>query len=286
MSTTFFGASKGVSGNVVMVGIPFDHGSTAHPGCANAPAILRLLSSGYHLSDEPLIDKATGNTLIKPTVVSDFGDITFSSSLCRESYFNDVKDISKKIIEAKKICFAVGGDHLVSLPLIQGVSKATKSFQVVQIDAHTDYAKQDSNRLPTHANFMSQVENIDNVEKIIQIGVRGIHHNQEPMPELFSLSTVQKLNEELIPGVPVYLTIDTDGFSPSQFSAVSFPEPGGITLHDLNTILTTLSAKKSKIIGVDWTEYNPSYDTKNTITGRYILQGILSILSYLGADIE
>ncbi len=60
--------------------------------------------------------------------------------------------------------------------------------------------------------------------------------------------------ESLLPAV--YVTIDMDGFDPSQVPAVGTPEPGGM---DYDTVLTLLKrvAGQRKIIGCDLVELSP-----------------------------
>jgi arginase family enzyme len=80
--------------------------------------------------------------------------------------------------------------------------------------------------------------------------------------------------------VPTYLTVDTDGFDPRLAAAVNFPEHEGLTLADLDDVLSQIAAV-STLVGADWTEYNPSLDSKNALTGQFILRGLARILRHL-----
>lgn len=283
MSTTFFGCPSGTDGNIVMLGIPFDHGSTAHPGCADAPNLLRLMTSKYDLKSRDLFDKSTNQKILSARCISDFGDITYQAEQYRLDYFQNITLLSQSICDSRKIAFSIGGDHLATLPLIKGaVASADSPIQVIQIDAHTDYNKIKQGCSATHANFMYEVSTLTHVKKVIQIGVRGIDSPPNDLPRHIIQTHVSQLAQHLIPNIPTYLTIDTDGFNPVQFSGVSFPEPGGLVLSDLDNILNDIYRCSSFIIGVDWMEYNPKYDTRNMITGKHIIQGVLKILSILG----
>jgi agmatinase len=54
----------------------------------------------------------------------------------------------------------------------------------------------------------------------------------------------------------VYITIDLDGFDPSQMSAVGTPEPGGLFWDEAVELLAEV-AKARRIVGFDLTELAP-----------------------------
>jgi agmatinase len=282
METTFFGCKFGIEGKVVMLGLQFDHGSTSYPGCHGAPRELRALTSGYDLSKGFIWDKKYRQKILTNLLISDMGDIPYAASKSRDEYFSEVMNYSEALVNQQKIPFSIGGDHLISFPLISGFSNAlSKKFQIVQIDAHTDYDTFDPKKLLTHATFMGGIHNIKNVEKIIQIGVRGFSPDEELLGNKIINCSIDNLYEELIPEMPIYFTIDTDGFDPSIMGAVSFPEPNGLYLNDLSSILKIFTAKRCNIEAIDWTEYNPTYEQKNLITGYNISLGMILILQHL-----
>ena len=56
---------------------------------------------------------------------------------------------------------------------------------------------------------------------------------------------------------PLYVSIDLDGFDPAYAPGVSHPEPGGLSVRE---VLTLLSRLKEKPVGCDVVELNPLND--------------------------
>jgi arginase len=56
---------------------------------------------------------------------------------------------------------------------------------------------------------------------------------------------------------PLYISVDLDGIDPSEAPGVSHPEPGGLTLREL---LSVIRRQTAPIIGADIVELNPMCD--------------------------
>ncbi len=54
--------------------------------------------------------------------------------------------------------------------------------------------------------------------------------------------------------------------------------PEGLTLKDFRHVLEDVNRAGCPIVGADWTEYNPTLDTPNRLTGISVLSGLLSLL--------
>ena len=61
---------------------------------------------------------------------------------------------------------------------------------------------------------------------------------------------------------PLYISIDLDGIDPSEAPGVAHPEPGGLTLRE---VLSILAKQNAQIVGADIVELNPARDV-NDIT--------------------
>jgi agmatinase len=57
-------------------------------------------------------------------------------------------------------------------------------------------------------------------------------------------------------GPNVYISVDLDAFDPSLMAAVGTPEPGGMTWHQVTSLLRTV-AESRRIIGFDVSELAP-----------------------------
>ena len=59
---------------------------------------------------------------------------------------------------------------------------------------------------------------------------------------------------------PLYLSLDLDGFDPSEAPGVSHAEPGGLRVRE---VLNVLHAQTGQIVGADVVELNPRFDDNN-----------------------
>ena len=287
---TLFGCAPGAGGRVIVLGVPYDRGTDGISGAAKAPSELRSLSAPEHnrLSGGALYDLATGQKVLEGDALSDIGDLPYRPTMTDEQYLDFVARAVEVIARERKSTMALGGDHLVTLAVLRGIARGRDGapFQVVHVDAHFDYGAVDLEERPTHGSFMSFVAAEGLAQQITQVGVRGYCANVPAPVDRIRLVRLSQLEEALLPGVDVYLTIDTDAFDPAAAPAVSYPVPGGLAFADLDAILAAVSAGGRRLIGADWTEYNPAFDPRNLVTGRTVVTALVPILARLAADAE
>jgi arginase family enzyme len=61
---------------------------------------------------------------------------------------------------------------------------------------------------------------------------------------------------------PLYISVDLDGIDPSEAPGVAHPEPGGLTVRE---VLSIIAKQRARIVGADIVELNPRRDV-NDIT--------------------
>lgn len=280
---TLFGCEPGGSGTVLVLGAPYDRGTDPErAGCAAAPGLLRSLSGPDHLQAQKngLFELSRGRALFGPTVLSDLGNVRFTVNRGDEAFLESIAEAAATIASSGKKSLVLGGDHLVTLPVLRGLARGGRVCQVVQLDAHHDfdYTPAEPGERPTHATFISTVASEALVRQVLQIGVRGLSWTIPQPPSGVRAVALAELGGALLPGVDVYLTVDTDGFDPSVAPGVSFPEPCGLAYQALPAAIAQIRAAGLRIVGADWTEYNPKFDTANHITGRFVLNGLAELI--------
>ncbi len=278
---TLFGCMPGHSGNVVVVGVPYDRGSDAYrAGCAEAPERIRQSSGPNTMrkTSGAVIDLATHKVLFTNPALSDLGNIRFRQGMqTDEIYLEYVSSVMGTLASEGKKTLTLGGDHLVTLAVLRGYAKAKRKVQVVQIDAHHDYGTWEAGEIPTHGTFMSFVAKEGLASRVIQVGVRGLAGGEHAAPPGFQITSPDHIHEALEDGTDVYLTVDTDGFDPSIAPGVSYPEPEGLSIQSLSQIIEQIR-RNHNIVGSDWMEFNPRFDTANGVTGKFIVQGLARII--------
>lgn len=282
---TLFGSPSGSNGKTVFLGLPFANGSEASNGCQQGPDTIRSLSRSFDIQKNQFFQIGSQQAYLRSDDISDLGNLDFRIQLGTEKYLKTIAGITAALAQQKKKFFYFGGDHLATLGTIRGLSQQIPQFQIVHLDAHKDYRETSADEFPTHANFMFFAEKESSVAKIIQIGVRGFDTSSLNSDKCVQLGAnadlVQQLSEQLLPGIPAFITIDTDAFDPLVMPAVNFPVPNGLSLDAVASLIEALVSKRIPILGFDWMEYNPEFDSKNKITGVTILHKIAHILNHL-----
>ena len=172
----------------------------------------------------------------------------------------------------------IGGDHSVTYFLLNSYIK-NNPIQIVQIDAHKDMGYQRGNKVE-HGSIIRKLSENNNVKKIIQLGIRGPIEASEINNEKVIQCNISEVKDEIIENIPVYLTIDSDGFDPALNPAVNYPLFEGLTLKDFSMICEEVS--RHDLIGIDIVEYNAENDTSNKLGAHFIGQIILEILRSIG----
>ncbi len=192
-----------------------------------------------------------------------------------------IQEIEEKILGLNSERLAIiGGDHNITYPVIKALNRKDKNFTVVHIDAHLDMRESYKGNPFSHATVMRRIYEIVGEDRIISLGYRSIAMGEESPPKFSApfevLKPLKKFLKELNPE-KIYLTIDLDVLDPSEFPAVSNPEPGGITFREL---LHAVLELKERLIGFDIVEFNPVVfpGTYPAMTAATILRELLIAL--------
>lgn len=282
---TLYGSRPGADARVVIVGLPYSRGTTQHrQGAADGPDEIRKASQpfGIRLRSGRLVDLASGEVWAEGREVSDLGNIRFRpEKQTDDEYLAFVSQAAKALFREKKRPVFLGGDHLLTLAILRALSACKQEVQVVHLDAHSDFGEIGQGERPTHGNFMAMVHSEQLCVRVLQLGVRGLDWGERSLPSAFCRVTTHTLADYLLPGVPVYLTVDTDVFDPGCAPGVSFPQPDGLRMADFRAILDVIRNQGLTLLGADWVEYNPTLDTSNRITAKFITYGLGLILKAL-----
>lgn len=245
------------SSEIVMLGMPFDGTASYRPGSRFAPEMIRLASWGLE-NYSPYFDMD-----LEDIKFHDVGDLEFPlGNTCKSLAL--IKENVEQIYADKKKVFGIGGEHLITLPIIQAISNFYKDIAVVHFDAHSDLRKEYLGEELSHSSVMYHIGKLIGFENIKQIGIRS------GTKEEFSLMEEHKtrLNfpEQLakLKNKNVFVTVDLDILDPSIMSGTGTPEAGGFTFNELLEWFKVL--KRLNIIGADVVELAPHYDTSGVST--------------------
>lgn len=263
------------SAEIILSGIPLDVSASFRQGVKFAPSHIREIS--WHIEDYNYLTDE--NILDVPFF--DAGNLILSGDL--NNNFNEIKSQIKKILEDRKIPVCVGGEHLISLPIIESLHQSYPDLYVIVFDAHTDLSDEYRKMKISHASVMRLVYDILGDGRIFMFGTRtGTKEDKEFLNEKIFSSPNPPVIEllEKIKDKPVYISIDVDVLDPSIAPGVSTPELGGWSFNDLYKTIRMLDTL-NKITGVDIVEICPPYDPSEitSLIGAKLLREVLFLLS-------
>jgi len=280
---TFFATQNTGNTAISIAGVPLDIATTNRAGARDGPAAVRRAS------------RMVGGTY--PDLWPDLYDLDFADVGNFGVLMGQLED-SLALIESQAMehnhLIAVGGDHLVSLPLLRAAAKKHGGpLGLVHFDAHVDTWDENYTVPITHGtNFRIAInEGLVDPKRMIQIGIRC-----RVEPEVWQWTIDQGVTiitaEEVHMSSPAaiagrihnvvgaeektYLTFDIDCLDPSCAPGTGTPETGGLLAWQARAILTRLGG--INFIGMDMVEVAPAYDV-GEITA---LNGASVIAFYMG----
>jgi len=241
----------------VVLPIPYDITASWGQGARLGPHRILEASQELELFDEEL--------LIEPYR---FGIHTFKSptlSIPPEKARDEIKEFVRGALELGKIPVAFGGDHSVTIGIMEAVKDFFQDFSILQLDAHTDLRESYQGTRLSHACVMRRIWE---KERVIQAGIRSLSRKEWEFLKGEGTSPIwaRELKEDLdralgliisrIKTKRLYITIDVDCLDPSVMPATGTPEPGGLSWFELIKLLKGLT-KEFEIIGFDIVELSP-----------------------------
>ncbi|MBI2881861.1 MAG: agmatinase [Candidatus Tectomicrobia bacterium] len=246
----------------VLLGFPLEETVTFRPGTREGPRALRSASEGLEtysplldrdLEEIPVCDR--GDLEIPP--VSGRGDAALAPLLSR------IRGQAARVLADGKRLLALGGEHLLTLPLVEAALSRHTDLAVVQIDAHADLRDSYEGRRLSHATVMRRVLELAEGLVLVQVGVRsGIREEMDLARQSVQvLPCAPEALFDLLDGLsprPLYLSLDLDVLDPGVLPGTGTPEPGGWTFRELERILHRVGGRN--LIGADVVELSPVLD--------------------------
>lgn len=256
---------------IIMLGMPFDGTVSYRSGSRFAPEQLRLASWGLE-EYSPYFDKH-----LEDCNFNDAGDLELPLGNTVKSLDVIRKNVEEIYRDGKKV-FGIGGEHLVTLPEIQAVSKYIDNLAIVHFDAHTDLREEYLGEKLSHSAVIRHSADIVGFENLKQIGIRsGMKEEFELMKKYNTLC--HKYEElEVLKDKNIFVTVDLDVLDTSIMPGTGTPEAGGLNFNELVGWFKYLS--KFNIIGADVVELAPDYDASgaSTAVATKVIRELLMIL--------
>jgi agmatinase len=240
---------------IVVLGVPYEASTTYGKGTADGPLAIIEASSQVEFYDEELDAEICDIGIATEMPFRKFDPDP-------ERAVNQIAAACERLLEQEKFVVGLGGEHTVSLGLVQAFKKFYPDMWVLQLDAHSDLRDRYHDSPFNHACVMARVQELC---PYFGVGIRsGIKDERgllkTPSRILYAHEMYQNPNwgEAVLEGVgePLYITIDLDFFDPAFVPSVGTPEPGGFGWVETLRFLRNV-ARARKIIGFDVVELLP-----------------------------
>jgi agmatinase len=283
--------------DVVIIGAPFDGGTSHRPGARFGPQAIRFTDYLPHDGSRPHL--ALGVDPLIELAVVDAGDVEMPSGDTELS----LRRLQEAVYQARRngaVPVILGGDHTIAFPDATGVARHVGwgRVSVIHFDAHADTGNTQSGALLGHGTPMRRLIESGAVrgDRFLQIGLRGYW----PEPETLDWMALQRMRsfemtEVVARGLDdclseafqiatdecdgVFLSVDIDVVDPGMAPGTGTPEPGGLTGRQLLDAVRRI-AMELPIAGIDVVEVAPPFDHAEVtafLANRVVLEALSGI---------
>ena len=283
--------------DVVILGAPFDGGTSARSGARFGPKAMREACYLAHDGSRPsLAMRVDGLTDLN---VYDAGDVEMFSGDAAKS-LEHLEAAVHKIAATGAIPVILGGDHTIAWPDATAVARARGWGRVsmLHFDAHADTGDIEFGSLIGHGQPMRRLMESGAIrgDRFLQIGLRGYW----PPPSILEWMAQQKMRSYEMTEITqrgleeclteaftiavdecdgVYLSVDVDVVDPGHAPGTGTPEPGGLTSRQLLDAVRRI-CYELPVVGLEVVEVSPPYDHADItamLGNRVVLEALSAI---------
>ena len=281
----------------VIVGAPFDSGTSYRAGARMGPFAIRSCDYSIHTGSRPHMALRV-DPLLDLGVV-DAGDVEMAPTETVKA-LNNLSAAVTTLARAGKIPVILGGDHTIAQADVTGLAEyyGYGRISVIHFDAHADTGDIQFGSLYGHGLPMRRLIESGAVrgDRFIQIGLRG--YWPEP-PELawmaqqgmhsYEMVEIQRRGLDAILSEAfeiamddcdgVFLSVDIDVVEPGLAPGTGTPEPGGLTGRELLDAVRRIG-REVPLVGMEIVEVAPPYDHAEVtalLANRVVLETLSGI---------
>jgi agmatinase len=283
--------------DVVIIGAPFDGGTSHRPGARFGPQAIRTTDYLPHDGSRPSLALRTDG--LRDLRVLDAGDVEmFSGDIA--TALPALEAAVEKVARAGAVPVVLGGDHSIAFADAKGVANVVGHGRVsmVHFDAHADTGDIEFGSLWGHGQPMRRLIESGALrgDRFLQIGLRGYW----PPPATLDWMAAERMRSYEMTEIGhrgldaclteafgiatdgcegVFLSVDIDVCDPAHAPGTGTPEPGGLTARQLLDSVRRVSLELP-VVGMDVVEVSPPYDSADitaALANRVVLEALSAI---------
>src|SRR5215218_258737 len=283
--------------DVVVVGAPFDGGTSHRPGTRFGPSAIR--QTCYLPQDGSRPHLALRVDALQDLTVVDMGDVEMPPGEI-ERALHALEEAVYAVAAAGAVPLVLGGDHSIALPDATGVARHLGYGRVsmIHFDAHADTGDIEFGSLYGHGQPMRRLIESGALrgDRFLQMGLRGYW----PGPETLSWMAEQNMRSYEMTEIgkrgmaacldeafeiamddcdAVFLSVDIDVCDPGHAPGTGTPEPGGLSSRELLDAVRRI-CRVLPVAGIDVVEVSPPYDHADitaALANRVVLEALCAI---------
>jgi agmatinase len=263
--------------DVVVIGAPFDGGTSHRPGTRFGPMAIR--QTDYLPQDGSRPHLALRVDSLRDIRVVDAGDVEMPPGEI-ERALGALEQAVYAVASAGAVPLVLGGDHSIALPDATGVARhlGFGKVSMIHFDAHADTGDIEFGSLYGHGQPMRRLIESGALrgDRFLQIGLRGYW----PGPETLGWMAEQNMRSYEMTEIgkrgleacldeafeialddcdAVFLSVDIDVCDPGHAPGTGTPEPGGLSSRQLLDAVRRI-CRELPVAGIDVVEVSPPYD--------------------------
>ena len=178
-----------------------------------------------------------------------------------EAVYRAVLQKTRKLIKLDKFPTFFGGEHSISIGIMEAFREVYPDLTILQLDAHADLRE---SYLGSPYNHACAMHAASKHSKLVQVGIRSMDESEKQFlhpGRCFFAQDIHGENSWMERSIDmmtekVYLTLDLDVLDPSIMPSTGTPEPGGMEWYPLLQYLKKVFQSKT-VVGFDIVEFAP-----------------------------
>jgi agmatinase len=244
----------------VLYGMPMDWTVSYRPGSRFGPTRIREVSIGLE-EYSAYLDRE-----LEEVKYFDAGDIPLPFGNAQKS-LDMIEEFIDKLLAEEKFPLGMGGEHLVSWPVMKAMAKKYPDLAIIHMDAHTDLRENYEGEPLSHSTPIRKIAEHIGPNNVYSFGIRSgmkeeFQWAKENGMHISKFEVLEPLKEILptLAGRPVYVTIDIDVLDPAHAPGTGTVDCGGITSKELLASIHEIANSDIRVVGCDLVEVAPIYD--------------------------